>query len=197
MVCVENSHRSTCLHNGLYARLTYVTRRTKDSDQKHSRVKAVIAGRVLAGTVSLEAVARQLGTSPRTLQRRLNRRGICFWALVEQSRFEIAGGLVARHGAAGSGDRHQTWLQHAGRVQPCLHQMGGVYAKRLQDRSPRHRKRHAGWREMGRNGTHRSVGWQLKSPQTFARGGIFRRVPARRSIITQGRWTSGAHDFER
>jgi AraC-like DNA-binding protein len=71
-----------------------VTRRTKDSDQKHSRVKAVIAGRVLAGTVSLEAVARQLGTSPRTLQRRLNRRGICFWALVEQSRFEIAGALL-------------------------------------------------------------------------------------------------------
>ena len=54
----------------------------------------MIAGLALAGTVSLEAVAGQLGTSPRTLQRRLNRRGISFWALVEQSRFEIAGALL-------------------------------------------------------------------------------------------------------
>jgi len=68
--------------------------RKKESEQGHSRVKSVIAGFALAGTVSLETVAKQLGTSPRTLQRRLNRRGICFWALVEQSRFEIAGALL-------------------------------------------------------------------------------------------------------
>ena len=68
--------------------------RKKESEQGHSRVKSVIAGFALAGTVSLETVAKRLGTSPRTLQRRLNRRGICFWALVEQSRFEIAGALL-------------------------------------------------------------------------------------------------------
>jgi AraC-like DNA-binding protein len=68
--------------------------RTKKSEPGHSRVKSVIAGLALAGTVSLETVAKHLGTSPRTLQRRLNRRGICFWALVEQSRFEIAGALL-------------------------------------------------------------------------------------------------------
>ena len=68
--------------------------RKKESEQGHSRLKSVIAGLALAGTVSLETVAKQLGTSPRTLQRRLNRRGLCFWALVEQSRFEIAGALL-------------------------------------------------------------------------------------------------------
>lgn len=54
----------------------------------------MIAGLALAGTVSLEAAARQLGTSPRTLQRRLTESGISFWALVEQSRFDIAGALL-------------------------------------------------------------------------------------------------------
>ena len=68
--------------------------RKKESEQGHCRVKSVIAGLALAGTVSLETVAKQLGTSPRTLQRRLNRRELCFWALVEQSRFEIAGALL-------------------------------------------------------------------------------------------------------
>ena len=68
--------------------------RKKETEQGHSRVKSVVAGLALAGTVSLETVAKRLGTSPRTLQRRLNRRGLCFWALVEQSRFEIAGALL-------------------------------------------------------------------------------------------------------
>jgi AraC-like DNA-binding protein len=56
----------------------------------------VIAGLALAGTVSLEEAAKRLETSPRTLQRRLNQRGICFLALVEESRFEIAGALLRR-----------------------------------------------------------------------------------------------------
>jgi AraC-like DNA-binding protein len=54
----------------------------------------VIAGLALAGTVSLAAVARQLKTSPRTLQRKLNQQDICFWTLVELCRFEIAGALL-------------------------------------------------------------------------------------------------------
>lgn len=54
----------------------------------------MVAGLALAGAISLEAAARRLGTSPRTLQRRLNRRGLRFWALVDQSRFEIAGALL-------------------------------------------------------------------------------------------------------
>lgn len=71
-----------------------MTHRTKDSKRRHSRVKSVITGLALAGTVSLETAAKHLGTSPRTLQRRLTARGISFWALVEQSRFEIACALL-------------------------------------------------------------------------------------------------------
>lgn len=71
-----------------------MTHRTKDSEKTHTKVKSVVAGLALAGTVSLENAAGLLGTSPRTLQRRLNRRGISFWALVEQSRFEIAAALL-------------------------------------------------------------------------------------------------------
>lgn len=67
---------------------------TKDSKKEHSRVKSTVAGLAMAGTVSLETAADHLGISSRTLQRRLNRRGISFWALVEQSRFEIAAALL-------------------------------------------------------------------------------------------------------
>jgi AraC-like DNA-binding protein len=66
----------------------------KKSANEHSKVKSVIAGLALAGTVSLETAAKLLGTSPRTLQRRVTEEGISFWALVEQSRFEIAGALL-------------------------------------------------------------------------------------------------------
>jgi len=67
---------------------------TRVSEKGHSRVKSVIAGLALAGTVSLGTAARQLGTSPRTLQRKLSKSGISFCALVAQSRFEIAGALL-------------------------------------------------------------------------------------------------------
>ncbi len=49
---------------------------------------------MLADKLSLAYVAANFGTSPRTLQRRLNRHGVTYWALVEQSRFEIAGALL-------------------------------------------------------------------------------------------------------
>jgi AraC-like DNA-binding protein len=71
-----------------------MTRHMKDRDPGQAKVRSVIAGLALAGTISLEAAAKGLGTSPRTLQRRLNERGANFWALVEQSRFEIAGALL-------------------------------------------------------------------------------------------------------
>lgn len=68
--------------------------RTKDSQPRLARIRSVVAALALAGAVSLDIAARRLGTSPRTLQRQLNRRGTSFWALVEQSRFEIAGALL-------------------------------------------------------------------------------------------------------
>ncbi len=56
----------------------------------------MIAGLTVAGTVSLESVASILQTSPRTLQRRLRQRGIGFWSLVEQCRFEISSALLRK-----------------------------------------------------------------------------------------------------
>ncbi len=71
-----------------------MARHTKELEPGHSKLRSVISGLALAGTVSLETVARHLSVSPRTLQRRLNQRGVCFWSLVEQSRYEIAAALL-------------------------------------------------------------------------------------------------------
>jgi AraC-like DNA-binding protein len=68
--------------------------RTKDYQPGLARTRSVVAALALTGAVSLDMAARRLGTSPRTLQRRLNRGGTNFWALVDQSRFEIAGALL-------------------------------------------------------------------------------------------------------
>jgi AraC-like DNA-binding protein len=54
----------------------------------------VIGVLVLADKLSLASVAANFGTSPRTLQRRLNRHGVTYWALVEECRFAIAGALL-------------------------------------------------------------------------------------------------------
>lgn len=66
----------------------------KSSEAEVAKIRSVVAGLALAGTISLESVARQLETTPRTLQRRLSQRGMSFWGLVEQTRFEIAGALL-------------------------------------------------------------------------------------------------------
>ncbi len=66
----------------------------KSSEAEVAKVRSVVAGLALAGTISLESVARQLDTTPRTLQRRLSQRGVSFRVLVEQTRFEIAGALL-------------------------------------------------------------------------------------------------------
>lgn len=68
--------------------------RTKRNVPGIARVRSVICGLAMAGTISLEVAAQNLGTSPRTLQRRLNLHGLNFWALVEHSRFEIAAALL-------------------------------------------------------------------------------------------------------
>ena len=73
------------------ARMTY---RARGPVPGLARVRSVISGLALAGTISLETAAERLGTSPRTLQRRLKENGVNFWALVEQSRFEIAAALL-------------------------------------------------------------------------------------------------------
>jgi AraC-like DNA-binding protein len=71
-----------------------MTDRASGSDYRLSRVRSVIAGLALAGTISLESAAQGLATSPRTLQRRLRKHGMTFGALVDACRFEIAGALL-------------------------------------------------------------------------------------------------------
>jgi len=71
-----------------------MTHRRKRPQLDLSRVRSVIAGLALAGTISLDTAARLLDTSPRTLQRILNQNGVNFWVLVDQCRFEIAGALL-------------------------------------------------------------------------------------------------------
>ena len=68
--------------------------RSTGHDPGLARVRNVIASLAVSGTVSLDLAAKSLGTSPRTLQRRLSDHGTCFWAMVEESRFEIAAALL-------------------------------------------------------------------------------------------------------
>lgn len=69
-------------------------RRKKGPAHRLAPVSSAISGLALAGEPSLEAVASHLNTSRRSLQRRLQRRGTTFRALVQQCRFEIAGALL-------------------------------------------------------------------------------------------------------
>ena len=68
------------------------------SPKKHnlwpSRVRTIVAGLTLSGSVSLELVAIELDTSPRTLQRRLSACGMQFGKIVEETRLGIAGALL-------------------------------------------------------------------------------------------------------
>ena len=111
----------------------------------------MIAGLTLEGTISLESAARLLETTPRTLQRRLSRRGLCFRALVEQSRFEIAGALLretdlkvqeiaARIGYSAPGGFARAFTRWAG-CSPI------AYRCRFQSRTQGAPE----WREMGRS----------------------------------------------
>lgn len=68
--------------------------RKNSSDKELAKVRSAIAGLALAGTISLEATAARLETSPRTFQRSLKSHGTTFWALVDQIRFSIAAALL-------------------------------------------------------------------------------------------------------
>ncbi len=106
----------------------------------------MIAGLALSGSVSLETAADRLGTSPRTLQRRLTESGLNFWALVEQSRFEIAAALLrdtdlkvqeiaVRLGYSSPGGFSRAFTRWAG-CSPSVFRAARCRAE---------------WREMGRN----------------------------------------------
>lgn len=71
-------------------------RRTSHRSLALARVRAVVAALTLSSSVSLERAAAQLGTSPRTLQRRLCAAGTRFGKIVEQTRLGIAGALLRK-----------------------------------------------------------------------------------------------------
>lgn len=128
--------------------------RLDHSEPRLDRIKGVLVSLVLSGSVSLEAAAIELGTTPRTLQRSLGRRDICFRALVEQSRFEIAGALLRetelkiQEIASGIGYSTPSAFARAfTRWANCT--------PRAYRRAPASRKQE--WREMGRRGSSQPV----------------------------------------
>jgi AraC-like DNA-binding protein len=67
------------------------TRQTlKTSAANPLRIRAAMSDIAHSGGLSISRVARHLGTSPRTLQRRLSRHGVTYRELVDSVRKEIA-----------------------------------------------------------------------------------------------------------
>lgn len=60
------------------------------------RVREAIALSLSAGVPQMEALARRLGMSKRTLQRRLGEEGLSFHGLVDEARRELAEGLLVQ-----------------------------------------------------------------------------------------------------
>jgi hypothetical protein len=67
----------------------YVARQALDDDFTRKVKRAVIAS-LSSSDVTVEHIARRLGTSPRTIQRRLQDHGLSFKELVESTRFSLA-----------------------------------------------------------------------------------------------------------
>lgn len=66
------------------------------SDIEALRLRALLGELALSGPLSIGRLARHLGTSPRTLQRRLADRRLNYRALVEEVRLETARTLLCR-----------------------------------------------------------------------------------------------------
>lgn len=131
-----------------------MTDRAPGAEYRLARVRSVVAGLALAGTISLESAAQGLETSPRTLQRRLRKQGITFGALVDACRFEIAGALLretdvkVQEIAARIGySTPSTFARAFARWSGC-----SPYTYRHTAIGPGHRQQE--WREKGRNAVH-------------------------------------------
>ncbi|HEX5062564.1 MAG TPA: AraC family transcriptional regulator [Kofleriaceae bacterium] len=64
----------------------------------HDRARSIVASSLRTGDVSIEHVATELGTSERTLQRRLQDRGTSFKQLVADTRLSLARDYLADRG---------------------------------------------------------------------------------------------------
>lgn len=65
-------------------------------DELEAAIEVVIRGSIANGPISLERVASRLNMIPRTLQRRLDKRGLSFGGIVDRIRNERASALLAQ-----------------------------------------------------------------------------------------------------
>jgi AraC-like DNA-binding protein len=85
------SRRDSVLRQLLEARANEILARLPVRDGLAARIQRVLATRVAGGDVRVEAIARQLATSARTLQRRLAATGVSYQELLDETRKEAAG----------------------------------------------------------------------------------------------------------
>jgi AraC-like DNA-binding protein len=74
--------------------LERVGRTLPDVDHLQRSLKRIVCDALPGGAPSMAAMAKQLGMSKRTLQRRLSENGTTFQSLVEDTRQELAAGLL-------------------------------------------------------------------------------------------------------
>lgn len=67
-----------------------------DTGTEILQFRAIMGELAMSGPLSVARVARRLGTSPRTLQRRLSTHHLSFRGLAEQVRFDVARTLLAQ-----------------------------------------------------------------------------------------------------
>ena len=91
-----------------------------EPDDPVAEVRRVLAWKIGNGGTRIEAVARQLATSPRTLQRRLAAGGVSFQELLDDVRKEAAGQRVAAFRHVDWRNCVPAWLLGARAVPPGL-----------------------------------------------------------------------------
>jgi len=82
--------RDPILRNLLEQQANEIIARIPSEDSVASRVRRVLAKRIPRGDTRIESIARELVTTTRTLQRRLDREGFSYQDLVDQSRKEAS-----------------------------------------------------------------------------------------------------------
>jgi AraC-like DNA-binding protein len=127
-----------------------MAQRTKGSEPGPARVRAVIAGLALSGAISLEETSERLGTSPRTLQRRLNERGTSFWSIVEKCRFEIAGALLRETDLKVQEIARRIGYSTPSAFARAFTKWAGASPSAYRKAPPRRERAATVWREMGR-----------------------------------------------
>src|SRR5262249_45047011 len=87
--------RDSLLHGLLKARADEMVARLGSDDRMTAQVRRALAGRIPRGDTTLEAVARVLGSSPRSLQRRLSDEGTSYQEVLDDVRRQAAESYLA------------------------------------------------------------------------------------------------------